>query len=207
MHARQKSIAEPVLAYAIEDRLYLNITDRCTLHCRFCPKYREGPRVHDFDLTLPVRPTTEAIITAMGDPSAYRQVVFCGFGEPTLRLKTLLAVAGEVKSRGGSVRLNTDGLANRVHKRNVLPELSACIDALSVSMNAHDEAHYNRHCDPQLPGSFQAMLDFLELAPRYIDDVTATAIDGLEGVDIGACKKLAEQHGVKFRRRVLDRVG
>ncbi|HFD79206.1 MAG TPA: radical SAM protein [Gammaproteobacteria bacterium] len=198
---------KPVLAYTIGDKRYLNITDRCTLRCAFCPKFRTSPQVHEFDLRLPRRPETGEIIDAMGDPGAYREIVFCGFGEPTLRLKPLLEIAGHVRERGGRVRVNTDGLANRVHKRNVLPELARCVDALSVSMNAHNEALYERHCRPALPGSFAAMLDFLERAPAYIPEVTATAIDGLEGVDIDACRELARARGVAFRRRVLDVVG
>lgn len=195
------------LAYPIRGALYLNITDRCTLRCAFCNKYRGGPRVHDFDLSLAQRPTTQAVIDAIGDPGAYREIVFCGFGEPTLRLKPLLDIADYVKARRGRVRVNTDGLANLVHKRNVLPEMAGLVDALSVSMNTHTEALYARHCRPALPGSFEAMLDFLERAPAYIDEVTATAIDGLEGVDIEACRKLADARGATFRRRVLDVVG
>lgn len=195
------------IAYTIRNNLYLNITDRCTLECTFCPKHNGSMRVHEYDLTLDHRPSTDEIISAIGDPSRYEQVVFCGYGEPTLRLNVLLEVAKYVKSRGGSVRVNTDGLANLTNKRNVLPELAHCVDALSVSMNASNEDAYNKHCQPALPGSFQAMLDFLSLAPRYIPDVTATAIDGLEDVDIQACEALAKQCGVKFRRRVMDVVG
>ncbi len=198
---------QPVLAYTIGDKRYLNITDRCTLRCTFCPKHRASPRVHAFDLSLPQRPKVEDVIAALGNPADYREVVFCGFGEPTLRLKPLLKIAEQVRAGGGRVRLNTDGLANLVHKRNVLPELAGCVDALSVSMNAQDETTYRRHCQPALKGSFPAMLEFLQLAPDYIGDVTATAIDGLEGVDIDACRALAEQRGVRFRRRVLDVVG
>lgn len=195
------------ISYRIGDRLYLNITDRCTLACAFCPKHNGSRRVHDYDLTLDHRPETDEIVRSIGDPSAYTEVVFCGFGEPTLRLKTLLSVATFVKDSGGRVRVNTDGLANRVHKRNVLPELGSCVDALSVSMNAQDALTYERHCRPTLQGSFNAMLHFLNQAPRFIDDVTATAIDGLPGVDIAACEALAKRCGVAFRRRVLDRVG
>lgn len=197
----------PVLGYPIGDRLYLNITDRCTLRCRFCPKHRQGPQVHQYDLSLDRPPVVADILAAVGDPTGYDEVVFCGFGEPTLRLRPLLQVAGFVRSRGVRVRVNTDGLANRVHKRNVLPQLAECVDALSISMNAQCEAVYNRHCDPAMPGSFEAMLEFLSLAPQYIADVTASAIDGLEGVDIDACRLLAEQRGANFRRRVLDNVG
>lgn len=198
---------ESLLAYPIGDNLYLNITDRCTLRCAFCPKHLEGPRVHDYDLTLAVRPEAADIIAAIGDPGAYRQVVFCGFGEPTLRLKLLLQISAYIKRQHGQVRVNTDGLANLVHKRNVLPEFEGLVDALSVSMNAQNETVYKRHCQPALAGAYQAMLEFIELAPRYIKEVTATAIDGLDGVDIEACRKLAEQRGVAFRRRVLDEVG
>jgi len=195
------------ISYTIGDRLYLNITDRCTLQCAFCPKHNGSNRVHDYDLTLDHRPSIEEIIASIDDPANYREVVFCGYGEPTLRLKVLLATARHIKADGGRVRINTDGLANLFHKRNVLPEMAPWVDALSVSMNVQHPALYARHCRPALPGSFEAMLDFLAEAPRHIADVTATAIDGLEDVDIDACRALAEQRGAKFRRRELDVVG
>lgn len=198
---------QQTIAYTIGDNLYLNVTDRCTLECAFCPKHNGSRHVHEYDLTLEHRPAVEEIIAAIGDPAAYREVVFCGYGEPTLRLKLVLEVAEYIKSRGGRVRINTDGLANLVHKRNVLPEMAERVDALSVSMNAQNAEVYNRHCHPALKGSYEAMLEFLKEAPRYVPEVTATAIDGLEGVDIAACRTLAEKLGVRFRRRVLDVVG
>ena len=195
------------IAYTIDDRRYLSITDRCTLACEFCPKIQGSMLVHQYDLTIDHRPETDEIIAAIGDVSNYSWVVFCGYGEPTLRLKTLLGVARYVKQQGGRVRLNTDGLANLVHKRNVLPEMAGLIDAVSVSLNAQNEAIYNRHCVPAVENSWHAMLDFLQLAPASIPDVTATAINGLKGVDIEACRRLAEERGVKFRQRELDLVG
>ncbi len=74
-------------------------------------------------------------------------------------------------------------------------------------MNAQNEKVYDQHCVPAVKGSYDSMLDFLRLAPQYIPDTTATAIDGLEGVDTDACEKQAKKLGVKFRRRVLDIVG
>ncbi len=197
----------PTLAYEIRDSLYLNITDRCTLACTFCPKIRGYRQVHEYDLTLLRLPSADAVIDAIGDPARYREIVFCGFGEPTLRLKVMLEVADYVKAGSGRVRVNTDGLANRLHKRNVLPEMAGRVDELCVSMNAQNKQVYDRHCCPAISESFEAMLAFLDDAPRYIPAVTATAIDGLEGVDINACKKLALKHGVSFRPRVLDMVG
>lgn len=195
------------LSYVIGNKLYLNITDRCTLVCAFCPKTLGSHQVHDYDLSLAKRPEVADIIAAIGDPSAYEEIVFCGFGEPTLRFKVLLQVASFVKEKGGRVRLNTDGLASLVNKRDVLPEMQGLIDAVSVSMNAQNETLYIQHCAPQLKGAWQAMLDFLAEAPQYIPEVTATAINGLAGVDIAACEKLAVGLGVGFRSRQLDVVG
>ena len=195
------------LSYQIGDRLYLNITDRCTLECRFCPKTQDRPEVRGYDLTLGERPTVEQLIASVGDPARYAEVVFCGFGEPTLRLKVLLEVARWVKAHGGRVRVNTDGLANLVHKDDTLPLLGECVDAISVSMNAQNAAVYEEHCQPALPGSYEQMLDFLRAAPRHIPEVTATAIRGLSGVDIAACARLAKTLGVAFRARELDKVG
>lgn len=195
------------IAYTIRDSLYLNITDRCTLRCTFCPKYNGTWKVHDYNLQLQHRPVISDIIDAIGDPSKYQEVVFCGYGEPTLRLQPLLEIAEYIKQHDGRVRVNTDGLGNLVHKRNILPELVGKVDALSVSMNAQSANVYQQHCKPTLQGSYPVMLTFLSEAPKYIDDVTATAINGLEGVDIRQCEGLARNMGVKFRQREIGIVG
>ncbi|MEJ2694626.1 MAG: TatD family nuclease-associated radical SAM protein [Candidatus Thiodiazotropha sp.] len=195
------------VTYQIDNNLYLSITDRCTLECAFCPKTLGDMTVKGYDLSFDHRPTAEEIIAAIADPAGYDEVVFCGYGEPTMRLNVLLEVAGDIKARGGRVRLNTDGLSNLVHKQDTLPQLAECVDALSVSLNAQNQEVYDRHCRPNLPGSYEAMLAFLREAPKHFKDVTATAIDGLEGVDIAACEAIAREMGVKFRRRVLNDVG
>lgn len=201
------SVENSTLVYQIEDNLYVNLTDRCTLACQFCPKHNDCTDVKGYELELGERPEAETIINLIGDPTLYSAIVFCGYGEPTLRLKVLLEIAHWVKSNGGNTRINTDGLGNLVNKRNILPELSECIDALSISLNAQDEQTYIRHCVPALPGAYEAMLSFVEQAPQYIKDVSASAINGLDGVDIQACRELAEQRGVNFRQRELDVVG
>jgi TatD family-associated radical SAM protein len=163
--------------------------------------------VQGYDLSFDHRPGSAEIIAAIDDPTRYHEVVFCGFGEPTLRLGVLLEVAQDIKARGGRVRVNTDGLSDLVHKRSTLPDLGRTVDALSVSMNAQNQQVFDLHCQPRLAGSFAAMLRFLAQAPDYIPQVTATAIDGLAGVDIAACECIAQELGVNFRRRVLDQVG
>jgi TatD family-associated radical SAM protein len=194
------------ITYRLDDRLYLSITDLCTLECTFCPKTRGDYRIGDCDLSMDHRPDADEIVEAMGDPAGYSRVVFSGFGEPTLRLNLLLTVAGHIKARGGRVEVTTDGLANLVHDRDVLEPMTGRVDALSVSMNAQDEATYERICRPNLPGSFEAMLRFLREAPVRVPEVTATAIEGVPGVDIPACERLAKRIGVGFRKRTLGRI-
>lgn len=198
---------DQVVGYTLHGNRYLNITNRCTLRCRFCPKFNHQWDVQSYHLRLHREPTEAEILAAVGDPSRYGEVVFCGLGESTLRWDTLLTVAERVKATGGRVRINTDGLASLVQGRDVTPDMAGRVDAVSVSLNAQNEAVYGLHCRPKLPGAYAAVLDFLKQAQAHVPEVTATAIDGLSGVDIAACETICEELGVRFRRRVLDRVG
>lgn len=195
------------LAYRLHGNCYLNITWHCTLRCRFCPKFNGSWEVQGYNLRLHEEPGVEQILEAVGDPSDYNEIVFCGYGEPTLRLDVLLEVAGVLKQQGATVRVNTDGLANLVHGCDVTPRLAQFVDAVSISLNAHDELLYEHHCRPKRHGAFLALQNFARRATQRGIDVTLTAIDGLEGVDIHACQAIAEQLGVNFRSRQLDQVG
>ncbi|MDH5512066.1 MAG: TatD family nuclease-associated radical SAM protein [Gammaproteobacteria bacterium] len=198
---------EQTVGYTLHGNRYLNITNRCSLRCAFCPKFNDEWTVQEYPLRLRRDPSFEEIVLAAGNPEEYREVVFCGLGEPTLRLYTLLEVATRLRPRARRIRINTDGLASFVYGRDVTPDLEGLIDALSVSLNAQNAEIYNRHCRPKLPGSYEAMLDFVIRAREFVPDITLTAIDGLSGVDIPDCEKIAHKLGVKFRARVLDVVG
>lgn len=195
------------LVYDIRQSRYLNITGRCTLRCQFCPKHNGSKQVHEYQLALSHQPKPEAIIPRLGNAADFKEYVFCGYGEPTLNLPTLLAVATQIKYNGGRVRVNTDGLGNLVHRRNILPQLASCVDSLSISMNADTEATYIQHCRPKLAGAYGALHDFIALAPRYIKDVQVSAIDGLDGVNIQACREQVISYGAVFKHRVLGIVG
>lgn len=199
--------AAGTVGYTLHGNRYLNITNRCTLRCAFCPKFNGTWEVRDYDLRLAREPAVAEIVAAVGDPRAYNEVVFCGLGEPTLRLYPLLEVAGWIKARGGRVRVNTDGLANLVHERDITPDLEDHIDALSVSLNAQDEAVYNRHCRPKLAGAHASLLDFVARARDFVPEITLTALEGLPDVDVEACVDIADNLGVHFRRRQLGNVG
>lgn len=199
--------ATETLVYDIRRSRYLNITGRCTLRCAFCPKHNGSKQIHEYQLALSHQPKPEEIIPLLGEAKDFEEYVFCGYGEPTLNLPTLLAVAKEIKQRGGRVRINTDGLGNLVHRRNILPELAGFVDCLSISLNADNEAAYIEHCRPKIAGSYAAVHAFIALAPHYIDTVQVSAIEGLAGVDIVRCREQVESYGCQFKHRVLGALG
>jgi len=195
------------VVYKIRNSLYLNLTNRCTNACVFCAK-RKDFHVKGHLLRLPGEPSAADVLALVGDPGKYDEVVFCGFGEPLLRLEEVKEIARELKRRGARVRVNTDGLANLVHGRNVLPELAGLVDALSVSLNAPDAGTYARICPNKYgAASFPALLDFLREAPKHVPSVAATAV-ALPGLDTEAVRRLAESiPGVSFRLRSYNEVG
>lgn len=204
---------EARIAYRIRNSLYLNITNRCNNACTFCPRNlpASDPRAYQVKghfLKLGREPSVEEIERAVGDPRRCEEVVFCGFGEPLLRLTELKAAAAWLKSQGARVRVDTDGLANKVHGRNVAPELKGLVDSISVSLNAADAETYARLCPGRYgEAAFPAVLEFIREAKQAGLEVTATVV-GVPGLDVGACQRLAEAElGVKFRLRPYDEVG
>ena len=194
------------IAYVIRNSLYLNITNRCTNSCTFCAKFNDFT-VKGHQLCLEREPSSAEVLAAIGDPSAYDEVVFCGYGEPLLRLDLVKDVARFLKQSNITVRINTDGQANLVHGRNILPELAGLVDSISVSLNAPDAATYQTVCRSEFgEKGYDALKSFLSEAKQYIPSVTATAVT-LPGIDIDACRKVAEELQVEFRERIYNEVG
>lgn len=194
----------PVVGYTRGGRRYLNITNRCTLRCTFCPRFQGSWTLHGHDLRLPAEPSVDEIVAAAGDPSEWEEIVFTGLGEPTLRLYDLMAAASRLHGRGPRIRVCTDGLASLVYGRDVTPDLEGGVDALSIALNAQDEPTYNRYCRPRRPGAYRALRDFVAAAREFVPDITLTAIPELEGVDAEACARIARDLGVAFRPRGLE---
>ncbi len=195
------------IAYRIRNSLYLNITNVCTLACVFCPKFSTF-EVKGYYLRLPKAPSYDEIVSAMGDFGDVDEVVFCGFGESTQRLDLLKQIAGFVHAHAKKVRLDTDGLGNLIHQRNILPELQGLVDAVSISLNAPDAETYARVCPSRYKEkAYPFVKEFIREAKQYISDVTASVV-GLPEIDAEKCRKIAEEElGVKFRLREYNQVG
>lgn len=194
------------IAYRIRNSLYLNITNRCSNRCSFCAKFEEFT-VKGHNLRLDHEPSFAEVMAAIGDPTGFDEVVFCGYGEPLLRLDLIREVAVELKKLGVKVRINTDGQANLVYGRDILPELKGLVNTISVSLNAADPETYARLCNtPFGDAGFHAVCKFLKEAPQYIPNVVATAVT-VPGLDVDKVRRLAESLGVSFRKRDYAEVG
>jgi len=194
------------IAYVIRNSLYLNITSRCSNRCVFCSR-ETAPYVKGHYLGLKEDPTAEELIEAIGDPSGYDEVVFCGFGESTERMDVLTVVAGYLKEKGSKVRLDTNGLGDLINGRPICEELKGLIDTICISLNTNLEEEYQKLCNSEFNGkAYPSLISFIKKARDNIPDVMVSIV-GMPGIDVEACRKIAEELGVRFRVREYNNVG
>ncbi|MCW4045876.1 MAG: TatD family nuclease-associated radical SAM protein, partial [Candidatus Bathyarchaeota archaeon] len=164
--------------------------------------------VGGFTLRLSHEPSAAEVISELKEAigrKAWREIVFCGFGEPTASLDCLVEVARWIRRNYAKpvvIRVNTNGHGYVLNAgRDVVAELKAAgVDKVSVSLNAHDEAVYSEVCKPAFAGAYDAVLKFIERAKAELD-VEVTAVTTPE-VDLREVEALAKRLGVKFRLRV-----
>jgi TatD family-associated radical SAM protein len=200
------SAEKPRTVYWLENKLYLNITNQCSNCCFFCIKrYKRG--VGGFNLKLTEKPNIDQITGELKEVLCMRnwaEVVFCGFGEPTVRLDVVLAVARWIRMHYGrplEIRVNTNGHGYVLNPgRDVAKELKAAgVDKVSVSLNAESKETYEEICKPTFPGAYEAVLSFVQKA-KFNLEVEVTAIRMPE-VDLVKTKDVADDLGVNFRVR------
>jgi len=194
----------PSIVYWLGENLYLNITNRCSNNCYFCiRKYKDG--INGFNLQLQEEPTTNKIIAEIEEvinKREWKEMVFCGFGEPLERLDTVLEVTRQIRKRYPIIiRLDTNGQAQLINKgRDIIGELKeAGVNRVSISLNAHNEQTYNFVCKPNFENAFLEVLKFIRKSKLKLDtEITAVTIPE---VDISKVQKIATRMGVKFRAR------
>ncbi|MBN1300811.1 MAG: YchF/TatD family DNA exonuclease [Melioribacteraceae bacterium] len=186
--------------YKIGESLYINVTNRCNADCVFCD--RKGAAVikgYNLKMSKSEEPPPETYIREIGDPKNYREIVFCGYGEPTIRWDVVKSIAKYVKENGGITRLNTDGHGNYINKKDITPEMKGLIDSVSISLNSTDPQQYAElmRVDPYLHGE---MLDFTKKAKEYTRVIMS--IVGLSEIDAQKARKfVVEELEVEFRER------
>ncbi|MBD5148772.1 MAG: radical SAM protein [Oscillibacter sp.] len=196
------------ITYEYGDNLYVNTTNRCDYACTFCLRHNEGSNgsIYNDNLWLEREPTREEILAAIEgrDLSKYRQLVFCGFGEPAYRLEDICWVIDQMKARGTKIftRMDTNGTANLIHGRDVCPDFAERFDMVSISLNTDTAEKYEALCRPQFPGAYQAMKDFAKELRQYVPQVMMTVVDTIPAEEIEACRKICEEEiGAIYRVR------
>lgn len=197
------------ISYEYEGALYVNLTNRCDCACVFCLRHNgHKGSIYADNLWLEHEPTRQEALDNLlaRDFSQYRELVFCGFGEPMYRTDDIVWLVDELKKRVPNlppVRINTNGHANLIQGRDVLPDLKGRIDTLSISLNANNAPDYVALCHPiQGEAAYQAMLDFAREATAYVPHVVFTVVDqGTAPESIEESRRIAESLGVKLRVR------
>lgn len=187
--------------YLLGNSLYINVTNRCNADCTFCRR-KEDPFLHGYNLgmTKSEEPTSDIYIKEIGDPSKYDEVVFCGYGEPTIRWDVVKEVAKYVKANCGKTRINTNGHGNIINKRDITPEMKDIIDVVSISFNSFDSKQYSELMRVS-EDHFDEMKKFAGLAKSYVKKVVMSVVS-LDEVEIEKSRKVVEDEiGVEFRVR------
>ena len=192
------------IVYWLDDTLYLNITNRCSNNCYFCfRRYKNG--INGFNLKFGKEPTLRQIIDELQNfisKKAWKEVVFCGFGEPLEKLDYVLEVTKWIKKHFPiTVRVDTNGQAYLLNKnRNIIEELKeAGVDRICVSLNAHNKETYNHICKPEFEDAYENVIKFIEKAKTQFD-IKITTVTTPE-VNISEVRNMTGKMGVKFRLR------
>jgi len=201
------------IAYRIRNSLYLNITNECTNACVFCRR-QTNPVVKGHDLRLDREPTFEEIVAAIGEHHGYDEIVFCGYGEPLLRLDLVKQVAQFLRGKADAgetpalLRINTNGLANLIRGRSIVPELIPLVRNFSVSLNAPSAEEYHRLCRSRYgAAAYEEVKRFIRECRESGASVIATVV-AVPGLDLEACRKVAEEElGATLRVREYNEVG
>ncbi len=198
------------ITYPVKQGIYVNMTNRCPCACTFCLR-QNAPGVYGSDpLWLEREPTVQEVCDSIDkwDLSQYKEIVFCGYGEPTERLPDLLEVARYIKSKSSiPLRINTNGLADLIWQKETAPMLAGLIDSVSVSLNAMDAEEYLRLTRSKFGiGSYDAMLRFTRDCTRYVPNVMMTVVG--EPVttpeEQESCRKICESVGAVLRVRPYE---
>jgi TatD family-associated radical SAM protein len=193
------------ISYTIGNNLYLNITNRCTNKCSFCIRSKTKKLNNEYELWLDKEPSSQEIISSINNsinnPNQYKEIVFCGYGEPLIRLNTVIEIAKHLKKSGATIRIDSNGQANIYHKKDVVPAISNFIDKISISLNAHDASTYQKICNSEYKSD--AFDEVISFATKCKDAGIKTnfSVVNLPIVDIETCKKIAKKVGIPLKVR------
>ncbi len=196
------------ILYDVGGKLYINLTNKCPCNCTFCIRHNGDGAYGSDSLWLEHEPSLDEVKAAFAkvDMSKYREVVFCGYGEPMERVNEVIAVGEFVKANYGdvTVRLNTNGLGDKIHGVPTAKLLQGAVDIVSISLNSYCKEKYNEVTRPKWDDAFDAMLSFAADCKSYLPQVVFTVVDVIPPEDISRAKALAMSIGIPLRVREYE---
>lgn len=194
------------ISYEIGNKLYLNITNKCPCACTFCIRNNGDGAYGSDPLWLEHQPSAQEVIDDLKtrDLDSYKEIIFCGYGEPTCELEILTSAAKYIRSVTKTpVRLNTNGLGDLINGRDIAPDLEGLIDTVSISLNASNAEAYDKVTRPSFKNvnCFEEMLGFAKRVSRFVPDTVLTVVDIIGSEEIERSRKVAESVGIKLRVR------
>lgn len=191
--------------YKFGGKMYVNITNGCPCDCVFCIR-KNGDSIEDNDsLWLEREPSFEEICSAFDkfDKAGMIEAVFCGYGEPTVRVDMLIKTAEYIKENSDmTVRVNTNGLVRLVHKDFDIMRFKGVVDSFSISLNAPNAKRYNEVSRPRFgEPAFAEMLSFSREVKEMGIETSFTVVDVITAEETAECEKLAESLGIPLRVR------
>ena len=199
--------------YVIGNKLYVNLTNRCSNACDFCVRnYDSDPAAkhgyEGYDLWLDKEPSAndveEMATRVLAGRKDIEEVVFCGFGEPTYRLDVMCEVADFAHARGLRTRVNTNGQGSEINGRDISADIASHIDTVNVSLNATGADKYDEICH-SIYGKrgFDVMLDFAKKCVMRGADVVLSVVDIIGEEEIEKAQAIADSIGARLRVRAM----
>ncbi len=194
------------ILYKVHDNLYVNLTNKCPCACTFCLRQTMDKVGESSNLWLDHEPSFEEVKEAFGqfDMSQYKELVFCGFGEPTEALDVLLKTAAYVKENFPMpIRINTNGLGCLIHGKDIAPYFEGLIDTVSISLNTSNKEDYHRLVQSKYgQASFDAMIAFAKSCVQTVPNVVLTTVDTtISKEDEDKCRAICQEIGASYRIR------
>ncbi|MBO6291520.1 MAG: radical SAM protein [Selenomonas sp.] len=189
--------------------IYVNLTNRCNCACTFCLRNMKE-MVEEHSLWLKQEPTVAEVEKKLEalpwDKIA--EVVFCGFGEPTLRLDALVELLHFVKENYPEhpTRLNTNGLSELEYGHETASVFRGILDTVSISLNAATaKGYYELTRAKYGVKSYEGLLTFAEHCKAYVPHVVLTIVDHVTSPeDIEKCRGICESRGLTLRVRPYE---
>lgn len=203
-----------ILVYLLDGKIYINLTNRCTNDCIFCLRkdkddvvgqtlWLDNENSNADDVIKQFEEKRNELLTTHNLP--FKEVIFCGYGEPMLKFDVMKQVAKYIKDKypETKIRVNTNGHANYVYKKNVVPECKGLIDEFSVSLNGSTKEEYDELSQPKFDEAYDEMKKFIKACSDEGISVVTSVVEGYKGrhLDLEKCEEIAKSLGAKFRVR------